>query len=106
MKPIECGGWVPPVGVGVGVGVGLGLGLGVAVGLGDGDGDGGGLDAVPVHATPLSAKPVGRGNGFGGAVSLAERVQLPCRPTLVLVWPVPIGPFHPMSVAVIDVVPV
>jgi hypothetical protein len=61
---------------------------------------------VPVQATPLRAKLVGCGNGLGGAEPDAERVQVPCRPTLLLVAPVPIEPFHPASVAVTAVVPV
>jgi hypothetical protein len=67
---------------------------------------GGGLDVLPVHATPLSAKFVGCGNGFGGAEPAVVRVQSPCRPTLALVAPVAIEPFQPASVALTAVVPV
>jgi hypothetical protein len=59
----------------------------------------------PVHATLLSAKLVGCGNGLGGAEPAVLRVQSPWMPTDVLVWPVPIVPFQPMSVAETDVVP-
>jgi hypothetical protein len=59
-----------------------------------------------VQATPLRAKLVGCGKGLGGADPGADRVHVPCRPTVVLVVPVPIEPFHPMSVAVTALVPV
>src|SRR5690242_1162598 len=72
----------------------------------DGEALGDGLLALPVQATPLSAKFVGCGNGLGGAEPPAVRVQLPCRPTVALVAPVPIEPFQPASVALIAVVPV
>jgi hypothetical protein len=72
----------------------------------DGEVLGDGLDTPPVHATPLSAKLVGWGNGFGGVDPAAARVQSPCSPTLVFVWPVPMAPFQPTSAAVTAVVPV
>ena len=68
--------------------------------------DGVGLVVLPVHATPFNAKLVGCGNGLGGAEPAVERLHWPCMPTVALVAPVAIEPFQPMSVAVIDVVPV
>src|SRR5262249_60005666 len=57
------------------------------------------LVVLPVQRTPLSVKSVGCGNGLGGAEPADDRLQAPWTPTVALVAPLAIPPFHPTSVA-------